>query len=116
MSRKSKIEKVVEHLVDKQFEFAGSTLTLNDVLGVQNWFYDNTITAKQSDEFRAYAVEYVRKQLRLRKAAAEKEVSWFCLMYGLTLTDMEGLNDSDTDRIVLDAMYKENKENKEDNE
>ena len=87
MSRKSKIEKVVEHLVDKQFEFAGSTLTFNDVSGVENWYTQTKMTCEQSNEFRKYAIDYIRKQLRLRKAAAEKEVGWFCLGYGLALSD-----------------------------
>ena len=87
MSRKTKLEKVVEHLVNKQFEFAGSELTFDDVLGVENWYMQTSITCEQSNEFRLYAIDYIRKQLRLRKLAAEKEVGWFCLGYGLTISD-----------------------------
>lgn len=94
MASDKKIQEVIKHLVDKQFEFAGHQITFDDVLGVQDWFSTYKMTCEQSDAFRKYAYQYVKKALRLTKDRAESEVGWFGLQYGLSLSDPENFGKS----------------------
>ena len=89
MARKDKLDKIIEHLVNKQFEIAGYEVTIDDVLGVEGWVYEYFITCEQSLEFRKYAYKYLKKKLYLNKHRTESEISWFCLGYSLTLSDPE---------------------------
>ena len=84
-----KIELIVEHLIDKQFEFAGHSVKFADILGKKDWFNQYLITCDQADEFRKYAYTYIKKKLRLNKDRAESELGWFGLQYGLRLSDPE---------------------------
>ena len=93
MASDKKIEKVVEHLINKQFEMAGHQVTFDEILGVENWFQKYTMTCTQSIEFRKYAYKYIKKALYLNKHRAESETGWFTLQYGLKLSDPENFTE-----------------------
>lgn len=91
MSYSKKIEKIVEHLINKQFEVAGHQVTFEDILDKERWYVKYEMTCEQASEFRKYAYNYIKKKLYLNKIQAERELNWFCLQYGLKLVDPENI-------------------------
>jgi len=91
MNYDKKIEKIIEHLINVQFEMAGHPVTFDDILGNETWYTDYTMTCEQTNEFRKYAYKYMKKKLYLNKLQAERELNWFCLQYGLKFADPENI-------------------------
>ena len=91
MSYSKKIEKIVEHLINKQFEIAGHQVTFEDILDKERWYVEYEMTCEQASEFNKYAYKYIKKKLYLNKIQAERELNWFCLQYGLKLVDPENI-------------------------
>ena len=91
LSREEKNEKAFEDLINKMFEIAGHDVTFNDILGKENWFQEWTMTVAQSEEWMEWGRKYLMKELRMRKAMAEREMRWINLNWGLTYSDPENL-------------------------
>ena len=77
----NKIDEVVEHLINYQLK--PHNITMKDVLGVDDWYMKYTTTKEGEDSFIKYATDYIRKELKMNKKLAEKQVSMFILQYGL---------------------------------
>jgi hypothetical protein len=45
------------------------------------------MTTAQADEWKAWGVDYLRKNLKLNKTLAEKEMQWVNLQWGLKYSD-----------------------------
>ena len=85
-TKKSKDDIIVETMLNKMFEIAGHSITFEDIKGrTDNWYQQWTMTEEQNKEWREWGVKYLKKQKRLYKAYAEKQMAWFDLMYGLKL-------------------------------
>lgn len=95
-----KSDKVFRHLIDKQFELAGIEITFDDVVGQPDWYDKYTMTCEQSRDFRSYGIDYIRKQLRVRKEKARSEMDWFCLAYSLKLSDPDNF------KLIFDEQDK----------
>ena len=89
--RKANKEKqFLKELIDKMFELAGHDLKFEDVEGRKdNWFQQWEMTVEQADEWKKWGVEYLRKNLKINKASAEKEMLWVNLMWGLKYSNPE---------------------------
>lgn len=48
----------------------------------QDWYLQKTWTKEQSDEFKRWFTEEIKKDLKLKKHQAEKEWAYFDLMWG----------------------------------
>ena len=84
--KKSKDEIIVEAMINKMFELAGHQVTFEDIKGrTDNWYQQWTMTEEQNKEWREWGISYLKKQKRLYKAYAEKQMAWFDLMYGLKI-------------------------------
>jgi hypothetical protein len=82
--RQNKDQLIVETLINKMFEVAGHDATYNDIKDRKdNWYQQWTMTEEQNKEWREWGISYLKKQKRLYKAYAEKQMAWFDLMYGL---------------------------------
>jgi len=92
LSREQKREKAVIDLINQMFIIAGHQVTYDDVKDRKdNWFQQWEMTVQQSDEWKKWGIEYLRKNLKINKASAEKEMLWVNLMWGLKYSDYENL-------------------------
>jgi hypothetical protein len=76
---------IAEHLVEYQLAMIGKTMA--DAKKDDMWFFNWTITQKQADEFRAYAIPLIKKVFKCNKSRAERTFSWFNLEFGLRVKD-----------------------------
>jgi hypothetical protein len=76
------------HLINKMLEVAGYKITYTDLLTEEDgWYSRYTWSKEQYEEFEVYAIQYLRKKLRINKGRAGKEVGWFLFAYGLSTKD-----------------------------
>lgn len=88
LTRQEKREKAGADLINEMFRIAGHEVTFDDIKGREdNWFQQWTMTMAQGDEWKLWGKKYLQKELRMRAAAAEREMVWFSLMYGLKFSD-----------------------------
>jgi hypothetical protein len=92
MSREQKREQAVIDLINQMFIIAGHEVTYNDVLGKNNWFQEYSMTVEQGEEFKKWGVAYLRKNLKMNKGLAEKEMMWFNVQWGLKYSNWEEYN------------------------
>ena len=95
LSREEKKEKAVVDLINQMFIIAGHDVTYDDILGKDKWFMEYSMTVEQGEEFREWGEKYLRKNLKMNKALAEKEMMWFNLQWGLTYSNWEEYNKKD---------------------
>lgn len=87
---KNKNDIIVETLINKMFEIAGHQVTLEDIKDRKdNWYQQWTMTEEQNKEWREWGVKYLKKQKRLYKAYAERQMAMFDLCYGLKIEQNE---------------------------
>ena len=85
----TKQEKAVQDLINKMFEFAGHEVTYTDIKDREDaWYTDWTMTVAQHEQWMEWGAAYLRKELRMRKEASKKQMSWFALNYGLKFSDL----------------------------
>ena len=87
-TREQKREQAVIDIINQMFVIAGHEVTFEDIKGRKDdWFTQWTMTTAQSEEWRAWGIAYLRKNLKMNKKLAEKEMTWFNLQWGLKYSD-----------------------------
>jgi hypothetical protein len=89
LTRDQKKDKAIIDLINQMFIIAGHSVTYDDIVGVDNWFREYTMTVEQGEEFKKWGKKYLMKNLQMRAAMAEKEMMWFNLQWGLTYSNWE---------------------------
>jgi hypothetical protein len=89
LNRQQKKDKAIKDLINQMFIIAGHNVTYDDIVGVEQWFNKYTMTVEQGEEFKKWGKQYLMKNLQMRAAAAEKEMMWFNVMWGLTYSNWE---------------------------
>ena len=89
LTREQKKDKAIVDLINQMLVMAGHEVTYDDVLGVEDWFRKYTMTVEQGEEFKKWGKKYLMKNLQMRAEAAEKEMMWFNVMWGLTYSNWE---------------------------
>ena len=88
LTKQQKREQAVIDLLNQMFVIAGHNVTYEDIKGkTDNWWNEWTMTIAHADERKAWGAEYLRKNLKLNKTLAEKEMQWINLQWGLTYSD-----------------------------
>jgi hypothetical protein len=88
LTKEQKREQAVIDLLNQMFIIAGHNVTYEDIKGRKdNWWTEWTMTMAQADEWKAWGVDYLRKNLKLNKVLAEKEMQWVNLQWGLKYSD-----------------------------
>ncbi len=88
LTREQKKEKAVIDLINKMFEIAGHNVTYEDIKDRKdNWFWDWEMTTAQADEWKEWGKQYLIKNFRMRSRAAEVEMMWINLQWGLKYSD-----------------------------
>ena len=89
LTRDQKRDKAIIDLINQMFIIAGHNVTYDDIVGVDNWFREYTMTVEQGEEFKKWGKKYLMKNLQMRAVMAEKEMMWFNVMWGLTYSNWE---------------------------
>jgi hypothetical protein len=89
LTRDQKKDKAIIDLINQMFIIAGHNVTYDDIVGVDNWFREYTMTVEQGEEFKKWGKKYLMKNLQMRAYVAEKEMMWFNLQWGLTYSNWE---------------------------
>lgn len=81
----NKKDKALQAILNKMFEIAGYSKTVEDVLneGDENWYTNYTMTEVQEEEWLKWSEDYLVKKLRWSRTRAKKELGWVNLSYGL---------------------------------
>jgi hypothetical protein len=85
----TKEDKIVADLINEMFRIAGHDVTIDDVKDRKdNWYTDWTMTMEQYEQWKLWGTDYIKKNLRMKKIAAKKQMAWFALNYGLKFSDL----------------------------
>ena len=88
LSKEQKKQKMVVDMINKMFEIAGHPVTYDDVKDRKDdWYTDWTMTTAQAEEWKQWGIEYLRKNLKMNKELAEREMMWINLQWGLKYSD-----------------------------
>jgi hypothetical protein len=88
LTKEQKREQALIDLLNQMFVIAGHQVTYDDIKGRKdNWWTEWTMTTTQADEWKAWGADYLRKNLKLNKTLAEKEMQWVNLQWGLKYSD-----------------------------
>ena len=88
LTKQQKRERAVIDLLNQMFVIAGHSVTYEDIKGrTDNWWAEWTMTTAQADQWKAWGVDYLRKNLKLNKTLAEKEMQWMNVQWGLKYSD-----------------------------
>ena len=82
MTNREKQRELFVELINEQLKDHG--VTYEDVKSNPSWYTEYKTTPEKEETFIKYSVERIREVLKISKAAAEKEASWFILQWGLT--------------------------------
>ena len=92
MNKEQKQEQALIDLINQMFIIAGHQVTYDDIKDKKNWFQEYTMTIQQAEEFKKWGKKYLMKNLRTYAKAAEREMMWFTLQYGLAYSNWEEYN------------------------
>jgi len=88
LSTKQKQEQFVVDVINKMFEIAGHSITYDDVKDRKDaWYAEWTMTMEQSDVWKDWGIEEIRKRFKYNKKFAEREMGMISLMWGLKFSD-----------------------------
>ena len=76
-------DNLVQHLVDYELSLVGKTRL--QAIDDDRWYFNFTMTRKQQDSFKLYAIKLIRKIYKCNKLKGEKWYTEFDLMYGLRI-------------------------------
>lgn len=87
--RTTKEDIIVADLINEMFRIAGHDVTYEDIKGREDAWYTNwTMTMEQYEQWKLWGTDYIKKNLRIKKIAAKKQMAWFALNYGLKFSDL----------------------------
>jgi len=91
IKKTNKRDQAVIDLINQMFVIATHDVTFEDIKDRKdNWYQQYTMTEAQSDEWKEWGIKHLREKLKMNKVLAEKEMSWFMLMYGLKFSNFKG--------------------------
>ena len=94
LTREQKKEKAIVDIINQMFVIAGHNVTYDDIVGVDKWYQNYTMTVQQAEEFTKWGKQYLMRELKMRAIYAEKEMQWFNVMWGLKYSDWDKSNES----------------------
>ena len=80
---KPKRATMIQHLLEYQFKMVGKTFI--DTMDDDRWKFNWTMTRKQKEEFKKYAVPALKKVFRCNTKKATLTFEWFEETFGLRL-------------------------------
>ena len=90
LNRQEKMNIFVVDVINKMFEIAGHDVTYEDIKDRKDdWYTQWTMTMEQSNQWKEWGVEEIKKRFRYNKKWAEKEMGMIILMWGLKFSDFK---------------------------
>lgn len=79
--------KALTTILNKMFEIAGYSKTIDDVVNEQDeyWYTNHTMTEEQEEKWLDWSHNYLVSELKWSKKKAKKEMQWVNLTYGLRI-------------------------------
>ena len=74
---------ITDHLIEYQLKMVGKTV--DEIKEDEKWYFNNTMTEEQHEEFKRYAIPLLKKIFKFNKGKAESTFSWFDLQFGLKI-------------------------------
>lgn len=74
---------ITNHLIEYQLNMIGKTI--KDAEKLEDWYYQFTLTQKQHEVFKGYAIPLIKKIFKCSKTKAEQTFDWFNLNLGLRI-------------------------------
>jgi hypothetical protein len=74
---------VAEHLLEYQLQMVGKKPI--DIIDDDKWYFNWTMTRKQRDELRLYAIPLIQKTFKINKTRANETFNWWEMHFGLRL-------------------------------
>lgn len=74
---------ITDHLIEYQLKMVGKTV--DDIKDDEKWYFNNTMTEEQHEEFKRYAIPLLKKIFKFNKSKAESTFGWFDLQFGLKI-------------------------------
>lgn len=105
MDKRERQKEVFVELVNKQLE--PFNITYTDVANDPEWYMRYRVTKEQEDNFIKWGVKLIREKLRLTKAMAEKEMSWFILQWGLTTNQVDRVDQVNSEEVKKSSLKQE---------
>lgn len=81
MEAKVNRENITKHLIEKELEMVGKKII--DTLDEEDWFYTNTMTSIQYEEFKKYSINLIKKIFKCNTKRAADTYEWFYRSFGL---------------------------------
>ena len=83
-------EQLLKMIIDEMFIIAGYTdVQYEDILKVDNWFQQYTMTQEQNDQWVDAAIRIIMRENRWPKYRVKKWMFWISLNYGLKIINYE---------------------------
>jgi hypothetical protein len=90
LNREQKREQAVIDLINQMFIIAGHQVTYDEIKDRKDaWYADWEMTVQQAEEWKKWGIAYLRKNLKINKALAEREMLWVNLQWGLKYSNWE---------------------------
>lgn len=74
---------ITDHLIEYQLNMIGRTIA--DAQKLDDWYHQFTLTRKQHEVFKGYAIPLLKKVFKYSKVKAEDTFNWFDLNFGLRI-------------------------------
>ena len=74
---------ITDHLIEYQLKMVGKTI--DEIKEDEKWYFNNTMTEEQHEEFKRYAIPLLKKIFKFNKSKAESTFGWFDLQFGLKI-------------------------------
>lgn len=88
-----------DHLVDYQLNMIGKTIA--EAYKTNEWYSKWTMTDKQHEELKAYAIPLLKKVFKCNKKRAEGIFGWFDLQFGLRIDNSKNEQDGNLQDLEL---------------
>lgn len=83
-------DEVLTACLKEMFRRVGERYPNPKLTNQHRWYAMRAWTQQEEDDFKDWMVQYLRKKMRLNIKEAQKETSWFMLMYGWALPHNDG--------------------------
>jgi hypothetical protein len=88
LSKQEKINLAIIALINEMFKIAGHSVTFDDIKDRKDdWYSQWTMTEAEYDQWKKWGIEYLRKNLKMDKTIAEREMAMVGLNWGLKFAE-----------------------------
>lgn len=82
---------IVKNILRKMFEISCQPVSFDEAIEKypESWYREYTMTEDQCNEWKKWAVDYLRKKKHFSKIKSQKEIMWIDFSYGLKIKNKD---------------------------